>query len=63
MAIPQYFIVQEHDKERFEAAVEFNLRQGWKLVGGVYMQSMQLDRNLPERLYYMQAITKGGKHA
>ena len=63
MAKPQYFVVQHHDKEGFEAAVEHNLRQGWKLVGGVFMQRMQPDRDMPERLYYCQAITKGGKHA
>ncbi len=63
MAKAQYFVVQETDKTRFEVAVESNLRNGWKLVGGLFMQRMQPDPDLPERLYYCQAMTHGGKHA
>mgnify|MGYP003626916270 CR=1 len=65
MAKPQYFVVQNDKKEGFEAAVEFNLRQGWKLVGGVFMQRVTTyeDGDRDERMYYCQAITKGGKSA
>ena len=63
MAKPQYFVVQNADKEAFEKAVETNLSRGWKLVGGVFMHRMKLYDGGPEQVCYCQALTKGGQGA
>jgi hypothetical protein len=63
MAKAHYTVVQHDDKETFEARVESCLKSGWKLVGGVTFVRMSLGKDMPERLYYCQAMTHGGKHA
>lgn len=63
MASPDYFVVQHHDKEAFEHAVINNLKNGWKLVGGVFMTTFASHPDDAVRLHYCQAITKGAKHA
>ncbi|WP_291204339.1 hypothetical protein [Hyphomonas sp.] len=63
MARPQYFVVQNHEKEAFEVAVESNLNDGWRLVGGLFMTTIPTYDGGPVKLHYCQAMTKGGKHA